>query len=83
MHLCVDIIREKALMLNLDVSKRKCFVFEPLSANPAKWSNTLEQFIGKIQRIVLSVFDHFVGFALNFQHISHFFLVFLMLTLNI
>ena len=27
--------------------------FNPLSANPTKWSNTLNQFVGKYQRIVL------------------------------
>ena len=26
--------------------------FNPLSANPTKWSNTLKQFIGKSRRIV-------------------------------
>ena len=30
----------------------------PLSANPTKWSDTLK-------RIVLSVFDHFVGLTLT------------------
>ena len=36
----------------------------PLSANPTKWLNTPKQFIGKSRRIVLSVYDHFVGSAL-------------------
>ena len=36
-----------------------------LSANPAKWSNTLEQFVGKLPTNFLSVFDHFVKLALK------------------
>ena len=36
-------------------------LFNPLSANPTKWSNTLKQFVGKLQTNCLSVFDHFVG----------------------
>ena len=35
----------------------------PLSPNPAKWSNTLKQFVGKLPTNCLSVFDHFVGLA--------------------
>ena len=34
--------------------------FNPLSANPAKWSNTLKQFVD-----CLSVFDHFRNLALK------------------
>ena len=34
--------------------------FNPLSANPTKWSNTLKQFVA-----FLSVFNHFVGLALK------------------
>ena len=36
-----------------------------LTANPTKWSNTLKQFIGKLQTNCLSVFDHFVGLSLK------------------
>ena len=38
-------------------------MFNLLSANPTKWSNSLKQFVGNSQRIgnCLSVFDHFVG----------------------
>ena len=39
--------------------------FSTLSANPTKWSNTLKQFVGKLPANCLSVFDHFVGFALK------------------
>ena len=37
----------------------------PLSANPTKWSNTLKQFVGNLLTNCLSVFDHFVGLALQ------------------
>ena len=33
-------------------------VFNPLSVNPTKWSNTLKQFFGKLPANCLSVFDH-------------------------
>ena len=40
-------------------------VFNPLSTNITKWSNTLKQFVGKLPTDCLSVFDHFVGLALK------------------
>ena len=40
-------------------------IINPLSANPTKWSNTLKQFVGKLPTNCLSVFDHFVEFALK------------------
>ena len=39
--------------------------FNPLSANPTKWSNTLKQFVGNWPTNCLSVFDHFVILALK------------------
>ena len=36
------------------------FVFNPLSANPTKWSNPLKQFVSNLPTNCLSVFDHFV-----------------------
>ena len=39
--------------------------FNPLSANPTKWSNTLKQFVGNLSINCLSVLDHFVGLALK------------------
>ena len=39
--------------------------FNPSSANPTKWSNTLKQVIVKLPSNCLSVFDHFVGLALK------------------
>ena len=36
-----------------------------LGGNPTKWSNTLKEFVGNLPRNCLSVFDHFVGLALN------------------
>ena len=40
------------------------FVFNPLSANPTKWSNTLKQFVGVLS-VFDHLFDHFVGLALK------------------
>ena len=39
--------------------------FDALSANPTKSSNTLKTILDKSRRIVLGVFDHFVGLALK------------------
>ena len=41
------------------------YMLNLLSANPTKWSNTLKQFVGKLPKNCLSVFDHFVGLALK------------------
>ena len=38
-------------------------MFNPLSANPEKWSNTLKQIVGSLPTICLSVFDHFMNLA--------------------
>ena len=40
-------------------------IFNPLSANFTKWSDTLKQFVSKLPTICLSVFDHFVGLVLK------------------
>ena len=37
--------------------------FNPLSANSAKWPNTLKEFVGKLLTNCLSVFDLFEGLA--------------------
>ena len=39
--------------------------FNPLSANPTKWSNTLKQFVRNLPTNCLSVFDHFVKLPLK------------------
>ena len=39
--------------------------FNPLIANPTKWSNTLKQHVGNLPTNCLSVFDHFVKLALK------------------
>ena len=39
--------------------------FNPLSANPTKWSNKLKQFVGKLAMNCLSVLDNFVKLALK------------------
>ena len=36
-----------------------------LSPNPTKWSNALKQFVSKLLKNCLSVFDHFLGLALK------------------
>ena len=41
------------------------YSINPLIANPTKWPNTLKQFVGKLPTNCLSVFDHFVKFALK------------------
>ena len=41
------------------------FLFNPLNANPEKWSNTLKQIVGNLPTICLSVFDHFMNLALK------------------
>ena len=41
------------------------YAINPLSANPTKRPNTLKQFVGKLPTNRLSVFDHFVNFALK------------------
>ena len=40
-------------------------IFNHLSSNPTKWSNTLKQFVGKLVTNRLSVFDHFLILALK------------------
>ena len=39
--------------------------FNPLSANPIKWSNTLKHFVDKLPTNCLSVLDHFVRLPLK------------------
>ena len=41
------------------------FLFNLLSANPTKWSNTFKQFAGNLPTNCLSVSDHFLGLALK------------------
>ena len=45
-------------------------VFNPISANPTKLSNTMKQFFGNLPTNCLSVFDHFVGLALKGLRLS-------------
>ena len=53
-----------ALLLYKSFICNVCFSFNPLSANPSKWSNT--QTIRRQQPTnYLSLFDHFVGLALK------------------
>ena len=39
--------------------------FNPLSAKLTKWPNTLKQFVANLPTNCLSVFDHFVRWALK------------------
>ena len=41
------------------------YPFNFLSVNPAKWSNTLKQFVGKLPTNYLIVLDHFVGLVIK------------------
>ena len=56
-------------------------IFNPLSANFTKWSNTLKQFVGNFLTNCLSVFGHFVGLAL--KRLTKFFFVLINLFLKI
>ena len=50
---------------NWNLERKKEPIFNPLSANPIKWSNTLKQFVSKLPTNCLSVFDHFVLLAMK------------------
>ena len=52
----------------------KPMIINRLSANITKWSNTLKNFVGKLPRSCLSMFEHFVGLALKGLNIEHYFL---------
>ena len=43
---------------------RARIMLNPLSANTAKWSNTLKQYVGNLSTNRLSVFDHFMWLVL-------------------
>ena len=49
----------------IDDSEVRIAQFNPLSANPTKWSNTLKQFVDNFPTNCLSVFDHFMKLALK------------------
>ena len=49
----------------LSVLTSKQLLLNSLRANPTKWSNTLKKFVGKFMTNCLSVFEHFMGLALN------------------
>ena len=53
-------LRDRLQILFLILSK-----YEPSSANPTKWSNTLKQFVDKSPTNGLSVVDHFGGWRLR------------------
>ena len=49
----------------IDDSEVRITQFNPLSANPTKWSNILKQFVDNLPTNCLSVLDHFVKLALK------------------
>ena len=53
------VIKEEAGILH------QIYIFNPLSANPTKWPNTLKQFVGKLPANCLSAFGHIVQLALK------------------
>ena len=60
----VDIVLPK-IQVSQVIPHSKFGSIIPLSANFAKWSNTLKQFVGKLPTNWLSVFEHFAGLALK------------------
>ena len=57
-------------VISKETTKDKNYIFNPLSANPTKWPNTLKQFVAKLPTNCLSVFGHFVNLALKVLIIS-------------
>ena len=57
---CVHYIHSYTIDFDLGLKLSIEVTFNPLSANPTKWSNTLNQFVSKLPTNCLSVFDHFV-----------------------
>ena len=47
------------------MQNKSTWAFNPLSANPEKWLNTLKQIVGNSPTICLSLFDHFMNLALK------------------
>ena len=41
------------------------YLFNHLRASPTKWAHTFKKFVSFCRKIVLSLFDHFVGLALK------------------
>ena len=56
-------------------TRKKCEICWKLSANPTKWSNTLKTIRWILPMNCSSVFDHFVGLALNGWNTKHFHLL--------
>ena len=50
-------------------------VFNSLSTNLIKWSNTLQQSVGKLPTNCFSVFDRFQGLALEGLRACHIFAI--------
>ena len=57
-------------ILKYNTAQKMKFSVNPLNADPAKWSNTLKQFVGNLPTNCLSVFYYFVGLAFKGLQIS-------------
>ena len=64
-HHSLPVVKSQTGQYVWDAFSLKGVKFNPLSANPTKWSNTLTQFVGNLPTNCLSVFDNFVGLALK------------------
>ena len=53
------------MLCHMSNTYRHAAFFNPLSANPTKWSNTFKQFVGNLSTNCLSVFDHFMNLELE------------------
>ena len=62
---CVVVLRVLCQSRKFFHDKWNQFYINPLIANPTKWSNTLNQFVGNLPTNCLSVFDHLVILALK------------------
>ena len=60
---CVLVTLQACTIIQSNFCRVSCV--NPLSANITKWSNTIKQFVDKLPRNCLSVFDQFVGLALK------------------
>ena len=60
--------KKKVLLKFFEISQEKNVLeslFNPISANPTKWPNTLKQFVSNLPTNCLSVFGHFVNLAVK------------------
>ena len=65
LHDCTLKNDEKYFLFHFKMVKHTQTVEKYFLFSPTKWSNTLKQSVGKLPTNCLSVFDHFVIFALR------------------